>query len=253
MLSSVHVGDERVGVELGDFPRGLSGAPRTLFHLVLARIGIRREMADVGDVHHVPHAVAVPLEHALQQILEQERAVVADVLIVVDGRTARVQADLHAGMQRLEGTKRPCEIVVEPKGIGHGHCIVANHSRRSKAETTDTSKSSSNRSSKFIADVGIERERSEQRREAVEFMLSHAWQCHSCAPEGARCDVPHEGLLHPDVRQYPAAHSRRLGAARFRDFSTGQSSRLGAFHFRSLGARRCTRASVGSSPSTPVT
>ena len=58
-------------------------------------------MTDVGDVHHVPHAIAVPFEHALQDVFEQEGAEVADVLIVVDGRPAGVKAD-RAGLQRLE-------------------------------------------------------------------------------------------------------------------------------------------------------
>ena len=56
-VEQLHVGDERIGVELRDFPRRLARAPRALLHLVLAGVGVRREMADVGDVHHVPHAV----------------------------------------------------------------------------------------------------------------------------------------------------------------------------------------------------
>ena len=93
MLSALHVGEERVGVELRDLPRRLAGAPRALLHLVLAGVGVGREVADVGDVHHVADAIAVPAQHALQHVLEQERAEVADVLVVVDGRPAGVQAD----------------------------------------------------------------------------------------------------------------------------------------------------------------
>ena len=85
--------EEVVGVELRDLPRGLAGAPRALLHLVFAGVGVRREVSDVGDVHHVAHRVSVPAQHALQHVLEQERAEVADVLVVVDGRTARVEPD----------------------------------------------------------------------------------------------------------------------------------------------------------------
>ena len=59
-------------------------------------------MADVGDVHHVADAVAVPLQHALEHVLEQEGAEVADVLVVVDRRAAGVQADLAGA----SGSKR---------------------------------------------------------------------------------------------------------------------------------------------------
>ena len=77
---------ERLRVQRGDFPRAAAGAARALLHLVFAGIGVGRQVADVGDVHHVPDAIAVPAQHALQRVLEQERAVVADVLVVVDGR-----------------------------------------------------------------------------------------------------------------------------------------------------------------------
>ena len=79
-----------------------AGAARALLHLVLAGVGVGRQMADVGDVHHVPDAIAVPSQHALQHVLEQERAVVADVLVVVDGRAARVEADRALRRERRE-------------------------------------------------------------------------------------------------------------------------------------------------------
>ena len=106
-VEHLHVGDERVGVELRDLPRGLAGPPRALLHLVLAGVGVRGQMADVGDVHHVPDAIAVPLEHALQHVLEQEGPVVADVLVVVDGRPAGVQPDF-ASRGRAARTVAAC-------------------------------------------------------------------------------------------------------------------------------------------------
>ena len=118
-VQQLHVGDESVGVEPGDFPCRLARAPRALLHLVLAGVGVRGEMADIGDVHHVPHAISVPLEHPLQHVLEQERPVVADVLVVVDRRPAGVQPDVAAGMKRLERAQRACEIVVEVQRIRH--------------------------------------------------------------------------------------------------------------------------------------
>jgi hypothetical protein len=70
-------------------------------------------MADVGDVHHVANAIAVPCKNALQQVLEEERAVVADVLVVVDGGTARIQADAAARVERMELAQAPRVVVVE--------------------------------------------------------------------------------------------------------------------------------------------
>ena len=100
-----------------------AGAARALLHLVLAGVGVGRQVADIGDVHHVPHAIAVPVEHALQRVLEQERSVVADVLEVVDGRSARVEADGPIGHERRELAQAARKVVVEPQGlrlmIGH--------------------------------------------------------------------------------------------------------------------------------------
>ena len=117
MLRRLRVGDEGVGVELRDLPRRLARAPRPLLHLVLAGIGIGGQMTDVGDVHHVPHAVAVPLEHAFQQVLEEEGPVVADVLIVVDGGAARVEADFAARNERGERAQRARVVVVEVERV----------------------------------------------------------------------------------------------------------------------------------------
>ena len=99
-----HVREKLLGVQRGDLPRGLAGAPRAGLHLVLAGIGVRREMADIGDVHHVLDRIAIPFQHALEHVLEQEGAEVADVLVVVHRRTAGIQAD-RTRLQRLEGAQ----------------------------------------------------------------------------------------------------------------------------------------------------
>ena len=56
--------------------------------------GHRVAMAENGRVAlDMADGIAVPFQHALQHILEQERAVVADVLVVVNRRSAGIQAD----------------------------------------------------------------------------------------------------------------------------------------------------------------
>ena len=67
-------------VLLGDLPGGLAGLLRGRLHLVLAAFDVvEREVADVGDVHHLGHLVAPVLEEAPQHVGEQEAAEVADV------------------------------------------------------------------------------------------------------------------------------------------------------------------------------
>ena len=51
-------------------------------------------MADIGDIDHVIDVVTAVFECAAQDILEDIGAVIADVLEVVDGRTAGIKADL---------------------------------------------------------------------------------------------------------------------------------------------------------------
>ncbi len=58
------------------FPLGACG----LFDLVLAFIDVSRHVADVGDVHHVTHAIAVELERTSEAVDENIRAHVAEML-----------------------------------------------------------------------------------------------------------------------------------------------------------------------------
>ena len=113
-----HVVDEGIGIKLRDFPGGLAGPARALFHLVLAGVGVRCQVSDIGDVHYVPHRVAIPLQHALQQILEKKGAEVADVLIVVHRRPAGVEAG-SAGDERLEPAQLARVVVVQHQGRWH--------------------------------------------------------------------------------------------------------------------------------------
>jgi hypothetical protein len=118
-VERLHVGNERRRYRAARSPRPTCRSAGALLHLVFAGVGIGGEMADIGDVHHMANAVAVPLESALQQVLEQERPVVADVLIVVDRRAAGVEADFAAGVQRLERAQRSREVVVKTKRLRH--------------------------------------------------------------------------------------------------------------------------------------
>ncbi len=52
---------------------------------------------DVRDVHDVLHVVAGKFERAADEVGEDERAPVADVREVIDGRAAAIHADFFAG------------------------------------------------------------------------------------------------------------------------------------------------------------
>jgi len=119
-----HVLEKGLRVEARDLPGAFAGAAGALLHLVLAFVGVGDEMPDVGDVHHVQHAIPVPLEHALEHVLEQEGAEVADVLVVVDRRTAGVHPD-RAGLERREVAQAARVVVVElERRRGHSGFVM---------------------------------------------------------------------------------------------------------------------------------
>ncbi len=89
------------GVEGGDLRRRPAGACRGALHLVLAAVGVGGEMPDVGDVDDVRDAQSLGEQRALQQIGEQVRPQVPDVLRRIDGGAARIDARV-TGLDRLE-------------------------------------------------------------------------------------------------------------------------------------------------------
>ena len=93
------VSKEGVGIVLGDLHDGLVLALGALDHLVLALVGVAREVADVGDVHHAVHAVTRKAQILFQHVLHDVGAQIADVGKVVHGRAAGV----HLHMVRRVG------------------------------------------------------------------------------------------------------------------------------------------------------
>ena len=73
----------------GYLPDIFSGLPGFEFHLVFAHVLIGGQVADVGDIHHLAHFVAIIFESAPQDVRENIRSEVADVRVVVDRRPAR--------------------------------------------------------------------------------------------------------------------------------------------------------------------
>ncbi len=91
---SAEIGLELPGVPLGDLPGVPVLSARRDFQLVVALVGVGGEVAHVGDVDDVAHPPALPAQYPLERVGEDVGPHVADVLGRVDGRPARVHADL---------------------------------------------------------------------------------------------------------------------------------------------------------------
>ncbi len=71
-------------------------------------------VVDIGQVHDELDVEALPLEVPMEQVVEEEGAVVPDVRELVDGGTAGVHAG-GAGLDRIELVEGSRQGVVEPK------------------------------------------------------------------------------------------------------------------------------------------
>ena len=119
----------------GQLPRllRLGDPPPRDRHLVLAAaigVGVLGHVPDIGDVHHMPHAEALELERAPQDVGIEERPEVPDVRVVVDRRPARVEGHGAIARDRREGLGRLRERVVE----AHGRSLAAARSSRNDCE-----------------------------------------------------------------------------------------------------------------------
>ena len=114
---------EHRGVMGGDIPDAGGARARGRFHLVVAGIGVRGQVTDIGDVDDVGEGVALPRQHAAQRVGEDIGPEVADMRVIIDGRAAGIDAHLRR-VDRPERFERTGEAVVEDE-IGH----VPAHSR----------------------------------------------------------------------------------------------------------------------------
>ena len=103
---------EGSGEAVCDLPCRFTGFTAAFFHFVFAVIAVRHQMADVGDVNHVTHVVAIPFQRTAQQIFKQIGTQIADVRIVIHGRTAAVQAN-PVFVKRAERTQAAFPVIVE--------------------------------------------------------------------------------------------------------------------------------------------
>src|SRR5438067_1141194 len=72
-------------------------------------------VVDVGDVHHVRHAVATDAQVALEQVVEEVAAEVADMRVIPHRGTAGVETYV-AGLQGRELFAHPAQGVEQRKG-----------------------------------------------------------------------------------------------------------------------------------------
>src|SRR3546814_14662596 len=67
---------------------------RSFLHLVVAGVGVRGQVADVGDVDDMAQLVTLERQGTAQRVGEDIGAHVADMLIIIDGRSAAIDARL---------------------------------------------------------------------------------------------------------------------------------------------------------------
>src|SRR3546814_13969773 len=60
---------------------------RSFLHLVVAGVGVRGQVADVGDVDDMAQLVTLERQGTAQRVGEDIGAHVADMLIIIDGRS----------------------------------------------------------------------------------------------------------------------------------------------------------------------
>ncbi len=101
-----------------DVPDGLGLFGRHLFHLVLTRVGIICQMADIGDVDDMGEFIALVAQHTAQSVGENISAHVADMRVVIDRGAAGIHARL-ALVDRHERFQLTGQAVEEFE-VGHG-------------------------------------------------------------------------------------------------------------------------------------
>ena len=96
-VEPVEIPQKRIFVEARYLPRRPILALGGLHHLVLAGVPVRGHVSDIRDVHHVLDRPSTPQQDASKEILEQIRAKIADMSVIVNGRSAAVHAHQRAG------------------------------------------------------------------------------------------------------------------------------------------------------------
>ena len=112
---------ELFDIKIRDFERRLALGARGLLDFVLARVLVRGHVADVSDIHHMAHAIAVEFERAPQRIDEDVRTHIAQMLRQIDRRPARIKGDLGPirPVERFELLDAAAECIEDLKGL-HG-------------------------------------------------------------------------------------------------------------------------------------
>ena len=113
-VERVDVLHKLVGVKRGNFQGVFARFVSRFLHLVFAVVGIGHKVPYVGDVHNRLHAVAVVFQHTPKLIHKHVSAQVADMRILVHGRSATVHAHL-ARFDRHKIFLFACKCVVNSK------------------------------------------------------------------------------------------------------------------------------------------
>ena len=125
-IQCADVGQKCLRIKFRNFKHGLVFPLRALLQLVFPFVGIACEVADVRDIHHALHAIAVRLKHALKDVFKHVCAQIPDVRIVVDRRPAGIEPH-RCFLQGLEDFQFAPEGVIEAE-----HCSIVHGKGRER-------------------------------------------------------------------------------------------------------------------------
>ena len=108
-------------VKGGDIPCGLALCCRRFLHLVIARVGVAGQMANIGDVDDMGELIALVGEHATQRVGKDISAHIADMLVIIHRRPAAIHprfgwvvwVTIRSGVHGDEGFQLPGQAVEE--------------------------------------------------------------------------------------------------------------------------------------------
>jgi hypothetical protein len=93
-IEAVGISEEGIGIEPGYLKYTLAALLGGLDHFVFTGIVITREMADIGDVHHVGQFITKPAKGPGNDVIEDIGTQVSDMGKIIDRGTATIEPHL---------------------------------------------------------------------------------------------------------------------------------------------------------------